>query len=274
MDSERFDALARRLATGGSRRSILKGLGGALGALVLGLQTRPGEARGTCNAAGDTCTWTGQCCLGLVCAPNGTCQDAQGLVNSLGVPGTGGLLGGGSGGSCGGDWANCAVDSDCCAGYACTTGYCSTCAPVGQFCDNFNGLIKCCQGFTCGSDGTCQCHQQGQSCSSPSDCCGTLTCGSDGTCVPGTIGGSCSSNADCGHNLTCCGGTCADTSSDVNNCGSCGRVCGGSVPGAVTICSAGTCAYQCGAGYSLCSSGAGSYCCTKCCPTKGGTVCC
>ena len=31
---------------------------------------------------------------------------------------------------------------------------------------------------------------------------------------------------------------------------------------------------ECPAGYVLCVSGAGQYCCTSCCPTIGGSYCC
>lgn len=109
MDSKRFDALTRRLAAGVSRRSVLTGLGGALG--LLGLKARGSEARGTCTGVGDACTWTGDCCLGLLCAADGTCQDAAGLVQSIkrSIPSTGGLLGSGSGGG------SCPAGADSCS---------------------------------------------------------------------------------------------------------------------------------------------------------------
>lgn len=122
MDGERFDALARKLATGGtSRRRFLRGLGGGLGGAVLaglGMGVQSSEARGSCAGIGDVCTGIGQCCLGLVCAPNGTCQDARGLVKSLKLPGVGGLLGSGcrTPPCCMGTGSGCFADYDCCSG--------------------------------------------------------------------------------------------------------------------------------------------------------------
>src|SRR5579863_5194435 len=52
------------------------------------------------------------------------------------------------------------------------------------------------------------------SCSSDSDCSGSETC----------VNGTCSSSG-CSGSQTSCSGSCVDTSSDSNNCGSCGNGC-------------------------------------------------
>ncbi len=75
MDQDRFDRIAKSLATPGSRRRVLGGLlGGALGGLLARLG--PEEAGAThagCRHTGATCTRPGQCCSGR-CAGNNTCQ--------------------------------------------------------------------------------------------------------------------------------------------------------------------------------------------------------
>lgn len=258
MDDSSFDALARMVATVTSRRSLLRRLaGGAVGALALGATPTISEAAKVhCRPAGYRCNSTEMCCEGLICGTDHTCR-----------PGLGGS-------GCGGDFADCGSDSDCCSGYACTQGYCSTCSGAGGFCDNYNGLIICCNGLTCSSNGTCLCRNQGERCSGDSDCCGTLVCGSSGVCVGGSVGAPCGSSADCTRGLTCCSGICADLQSDAKNCGSCGNACSQQTGGSVPVCAGGTCGIQCNPGLSLCSSGAGKYCCSKCCPTVGGTVCC
>ena len=84
MDDRRFDALARSLAAGGSRRAALRLLGGGLLAALarFGLadeaaaDDRDASCRGTC----DQCTKDGQCCSGRCregacrCKPRGSCK--------------------------------------------------------------------------------------------------------------------------------------------------------------------------------------------------------
>ena len=123
MDSTRFDALARRLATG-SRRSFLRRAGIAAAALVAGGRlAAPEEAAAGCNWIGCRChTGTYQPCSGgLVCC------------GSTGLPGGPGVCS--NPGDCGG-----------------------SCADVGDYCgDSCNwgdSCPQCCSGY-CGSDGTC-----------------------------------------------------------------------------------------------------------------------
>lgn len=82
MDTDQFDLITKRLATGRtSRRRLLRGLGGAVtSTLLTGLGVRSaGAARGGCKAAGKHCTKAGQCCAGFVCDADGACQPSDGV---------------------------------------------------------------------------------------------------------------------------------------------------------------------------------------------------
>ncbi len=63
------------------------------------------------------------------------------------------------------------------------------------------------------------------------------------------IGGTCTIDADCTSGY-CCGGTCADASTDVNNCGGCGIQCVN--PGGTTSCSGGVCQPVCAGSFQNC----------------------
>jgi hypothetical protein len=67
-------------------------------------------------------------------------------------------------------------------------------------------------------------------CTTDANCAPATVCRS-GTCVPG-----CNAMHGCGAGGTCCGEQCADTDTDANNCGMCGRACG-----AGRLCCAGAC---------------------------------
>lgn len=71
VDSSRFDALTRMLATSGSRRRVVGGLLG--GGLALAGLDRAG-ADNLCKPAGKKCNKDSQCCSGLACA-GGQCTD-------------------------------------------------------------------------------------------------------------------------------------------------------------------------------------------------------
>jgi Cys-rich repeat protein len=109
----------------------------------------------------------------------------------------------------------------------------------------------------CGG-GTCPPCAKGRSCSGNVDC-------STAACIAGVCSG-CATNADCPAGLICdptvrqcvsvsacaaprvnCGATCVDTSSDPQNCGTCGSVC---LMGAA--CANGTCMSTCAAGQTRC----------------------
>src|SRR6187200_2679279 len=80
MDDKRFDSLTRSLASGISRRSLLRSLAAAVGVAALGVEqasAAPGGVNGNskCYGAGSQCTNAKQCCSGTcsnrVCAPEG-----------------------------------------------------------------------------------------------------------------------------------------------------------------------------------------------------------
>jgi len=158
MDGPRFDALARTFATTRSRRTLLRGLlGGAVGALVVGVVRDRQEVTAAPLCLGQSCVDSAGCCGGTVCdldplSPTvGTCQPANGPCAATGV--------------CGSDTACCATescqagvcvpsqggcvlrgacpagDADCCGGEVCANGVCVAAAreagcPSGQIrCD-------------------------------------------------------------------------------------------------------------------------------------------
>jgi hypothetical protein len=144
----------------------------------------------------------------------------------------------------------------------------------------------------------CGCDDQAHVCATGADGhaqCGTHTnqCGVSFPC------GGCPGNAYCGSNGECvscgaealCNGACTDTTSDVNNCGSCGSVCPYPIEGART-CNNGCCTFEtlcggsctftsadplnCGTCGNVCPSGVcnGGECCQRqgCSPGQCGAV--
>jgi hypothetical protein len=93
MDGSRFDEIARGMAKGSTRRSMLKALGGgALAALGLARTGGGADADTTCKPAApkaqSKCTKDGQCCTGLVCQ-TGNCQSGcriNGTFYASGAP--------------------------------------------------------------------------------------------------------------------------------------------------------------------------------------------
>lgn len=89
MDGTRFDEIARRLANQGrsgvTRRRVLRGLTGAMLAVVGGTArpaARSGEAA-TCYASGQYCNVDYDCCQGT--CTYGICRCPPGLVNCNGI---------------------------------------------------------------------------------------------------------------------------------------------------------------------------------------------
>ena len=224
MDEQRFDRFARSLAWGQSRRGVLAGLSGTIGAGFLsalgwrGTVAQEGCAEGLTDCGGAcvdlgsspfNCGACGQACVGGVCfggacgacgagltacsdGPNGFCAD---LLN---------------------DARNCGACGRVCATGGCVEG---TCLAEG-------GPAGCAEGeTTCG--GVCTVLA-----SDPNNCgaCG-IVCFEGATCVEGGCQGVCR------EGLTDCGGYCADLANAADNCGACGVVCD-----AGTVCLGGACA--------------------------------
>ena len=69
MDGQRFDAMARAMAGGATRRRALRLAGGGLAGALLAAAGLGGRAQAdTCKASGKACKKGGQCCSGN-CAP-------------------------------------------------------------------------------------------------------------------------------------------------------------------------------------------------------------
>lgn len=196
MDSSRFDALARSVA---SRRMALRG--GAALLLAFGASEEQAEAkckpmgtkcgrhkccegarcrRGRCRCKPDYALWAGVCCKDRFALANGPglealpgtefCCDAAGVCSQDGDP----------------------AHDDCCQeNETCIAGKCC--------CDGCRGTVIC-GGVCCGS----------------ASCCNGVCCGSDQVCAETAPGvrscvadqRDCLSNAQCYPGETCWGGTC------------------------------------------------------------------
>src|SRR6478672_2974409 len=178
---EVLDQVARTIAAGGSRRAVLKRIGGAVaGALLvsLGLGAKPAAADGCrpCGSSGAPCCG---CCSGTT---GSSC--AAGTSNSLcGVNGQRCVVcpkntrcNGGACTCCPVDQPNCGII--CTVGQPCTAnGTCGACTnPVGGF--PCNGVCKLPSGATCSSHA--QCASGICSTGSPRTCIGEATCGCPG----------------------------------------------------------------------------------------------
>jgi hypothetical protein len=184
MDGLRFDNLARAVATGTSRRGVLKGIAAGLAASLLRVSA-PGIAQ-----AQNTVPLGGQC-SGL--GANSECSQAGGAV----VCSDNGIIADGQFNCCRNAGGSCTADFHCCGGAVCTSGSCGGGGGAGG-----RGL-----GAECSS--TSQCSQSG----------GSVVCASNG--VPGdgarnccrNTGGACTGDLQCCANLFCVNGTCGGTSS-------------------------------------------------------------
>jgi hypothetical protein len=246
MDPQRFDALARTLATSGSRRRVLTGLAaGALGMIGIGAEAR------TCTGAGTVCRENANCCSGY-CGP----QDASGRRRCACVaptvacdgrcvdPATAYLSDVGNCGACG---KSCSRTR--CQIATCVNGVCGL-APdsvmVGRSCDDGN---RCTVNDVCRADGSCagtavtctpqdQCHSA--ACNQATGACDQtplsgIAC-NDGdpcitgeTCTVGVCGGG--TPVDCSHlngqcvEGFCSGGACFPRAANVGNGCDDGNVC-------------------------------------------------
>lgn len=215
MDDNTFDALARALGSGRSRRGILKGLGAAaLGAAGLdrlgsaaakGTNSRAcaticGQLYGSNLAAQVQCTRQGERGQGpcAACGFNpanycsGTCTNVATDITNCGA--------------CG----HVCPTADSCNTPMCSSGVCSSvptnengaCSGVGSDCTTPMCSSGYCKGFPINEGGPCDN--------------GTGTC-DFGTCVANPVG--------CPTGTTDCNSTCVDLSSDSSNCGACGSSC-------------------------------------------------
>ncbi|MCC6314869.1 MAG: hypothetical protein IT337_12745 [Thermomicrobiales bacterium] len=166
MDSNRFDAFARRFASRTTRRAALRGAGAAALAALLGRAARPETASAHhCDYIGCGCATGTQhpCGGGLVCCPM-----------NPGMPGGAGVCSQPSdcGGSCNDGGMACPASCNwgdacpgCCSGYCGDTGACGAASCTGLGCTCASGTYSPCDdGLVCcsnipgllGAPGTCQ----------------------------------------------------------------------------------------------------------------------
>jgi hypothetical protein len=196
-----LDALGRAMGATPDRRGVLRGLGGALGALLAG---RGGEeAAASCKKVGQSCDKTGDCCSGAKCQ-GGECKCKSGRdecggkcfkldtdENHCGACNTTCAA---DRTCCGGGCANLRRDREhcgacgtaCAAGELCLAGDCVSCPPGNEICGDV-----CCPSFRSCCDGTCvddvqsnreHCGACGAACDADEVCDG----GSCEPCEPGT----------------------------------------------------------------------------------------
>lgn len=162
MESDRFDKLTRRLATGISRRGAVTTLavisGWELGGLenVDAKKKKEKKCPKACKAPQVKCTKRcHKCCpdsLGnpRVCELVPVCpESADGKY------------------CCGKEGVECGQDCDCCGDLVCPNGEC--CVSFGTVCTETTACCGACEGGTC-------CSNQGGECESIDDCCGDLEC--------------------------------------------------------------------------------------------------
>jgi hypothetical protein len=202
MDGQRFDHVTRMIAAGASRRSVLKGLTGALLGVAAGAGWRSHASAGECGAEGDACGGDGNplCCGDLECS-SGT-ETCQPVV----APG-------------------CETDDDCAEGEFCGKGQCFALpcetvedCPEGYFCKGVCFPIP----PECEVDEDCV-QVEGVIGPGPICCAGTCVaqecCGADdvhcdegefctdeGICV--VIGPECETDEDCDDGEICCAEAC------------------------------------------------------------------
>lgn len=223
MDGNQFDRLARSLAAGRSRRSLLRALGAAVGAGVLSaVGLDQGADAAILRRPGDICRKDGDCASGR-CGPNDRTGRQRCLCASA---------------------ADCPVPGDKCLTATCAAGVCGTTTAV-----TCTALDQCHVAGTCDPrTGVCSNPTQpnGTACEHPDACLAGATC-QNGTCTGGTPlageGAACATDTDCcagtcaGGNICCasgvsCSGTCCPTATAVclrSGCCDGGDVCGGAI---------------------------------------------
>jgi hypothetical protein len=245
MDGLRFDNLARTVAAGASRRSVLKGLVAGMSAASL-RALQPGAAR-----AQNTVPLGGQCSsLGA----NSECSQAGGAV----VCSDNGVIRDGQFNCCRNAGGSCTADFHCCGAAVCVNGACggggggggrglgAECTSTSQ-CSQAGGSVVCASNGVSGDGARNCCRNSGGACTSDIQCCAQLFC-VNGTCggtspAPAPSGGlalgaQCTTSSQCTQTggatvcadngfdgdgpLNCCrneGGACSGTNNSADCCG-------------------------------------------------------
>ncbi len=148
------------------------------------------------------------------------------------------------------------------------------CGACGHDCNNLpnvSGQVLCGAGGACEFDaGACApgyAHCGGgtdRGCETPIDtmtncgACGTVCSGSAPYCGGSGQAYSCTSGC-MGSTPTPCGTSCVDTTSDSQNCKTCGNACATTVANATATCVNGACSFSCKPGYSPCAGGCANF---------------
>jgi hypothetical protein len=175
MDGQRFDHVTRLIGSGASRRSVLKGLTGALlGAAGLASARSQAGATVTCTPQGVSCGGEAlPCCPGFIClSATETCglciEDGSEITCASGEECCSGLCGKGV---CFSEEPVCLEfdetcglnpaqgELSCCEGLTCIDNVCvPVCAEVGESCGTLQGRtdVVCCEGLACNDEGVCE----------------------------------------------------------------------------------------------------------------------
>lgn len=237
MDDRQFDTLARSLASGGSRRQVLKGLFGLAGGALAGATLHPaGAARRpvptpkpvrcpgqqywdgvACVCPDETSACGPACCsAGATCCDNACCDGAC-YGEELCCPSSRTV---------------CAVSGECCPeGWSCCPDF--GCTSPEQCCSAMDCEAGSCQVAECAGDRTCEyafdCGSGSNCC--PADACYRRDCLGDGSCSDplfdcrGEEGiACCGEGAVCGADGTCCTPSCEGVACGGNN--GCDGICG------------------------------------------------
>ncbi len=236
MDGLRFDELARKAASGASRRNVIKGLVAGFTATVLKVGI-PHTA-----SAQNTVPLGGQCsALGA----NSECSQAGGSV----VCSDNGVSADGSFNCCRNAAGACTADFHCCGGAICSNGSCgggggtsgrglgSECTSTSQ-CSQAGGSVVCASnGLATDGERNC-CRNSGGACSSDIQCCAGIYC-VNGTCGGSTtgttpsgglaLGAQCTSSSQCTQTggSTVCANNGYDGDGPLNCCRNEGGSCSG-----------------------------------------------
>lgn len=238
MDSTRFDALTRSLATAKSRRAFVRAAIATVSAGIGGALSHPSVQADDCKSDGKRCKKHGQCCSG-VCAPGPTAESTSTSDSVCCTPHADEST---CGGRCGPQVNNCGETIDCgsclgdpcardgdCASDNCCEATCIDCSSVSETATNCNGCDTCCECFEGDNFGPPYC------CTDPTQICGTypndVCCANqlecvDGACVnpvyicPHEIG---REPVDCRgvNGAGCCGGVCCPLDKPVCLNGAC-----------------------------------------------------
>jgi len=201
MDSNRFDDITKALATGTSRRKMVKGLlAGAAG--IVGLRrVATLEAAPTCRALGESCRTDASCCSGqhLFCQQIGAtgaqrCECETGFINC------GGVCVAGPGPCCVEGQVACggACFNECPSGEVFNTATCTCECASGTTRCNGECVTNCTGGQVLQADCTCACPTGSEVC--------------QGNCVASCSGGQTldptTCQCGCGPNEAFCNGCC------------------------------------------------------------------